>query len=277
MRRLLILALILTVAFSGGIVSREKQPSPEELKTRVLESVKNLSTYRFTIDSTQRVEMVNLSTNAPNQSEVTIVSTGDGALNLTARGIGFTQRLNISSDKKIVASMESETYLINDTIYTRRDRSWTKISVQNSEGLPGSQNMIKNQAELLNHSDIELLGFEKVDGQDCYKIKIVPDMKTYATILSEQAGSILPLTRANFTTLFQKGSMEWTSWIAKDSSLLKRSYIALDLTLTPEILGLPTNEVGSFEMRVNTSETTLYKDFNQPMAVALPVEARSAR
>lgn len=277
MRRLLIVALILTVAFSGCIVGRETQPSPEELKTLVLESLKNLSTYRYTIDSTQRVEMVNLLTNASNLSEVTIVSTGDGAFNLTAHEISFVQRLNISSDKKIAAPIESETYLINDTVYTKRDRNWTKIGVRNYEELWSSQNTIENQAELLNHSDIELQGFEKVGGQKCYKMKIKPDMRTYATVLSEQAGPILPLSRVNFTTLFQNSSMEWTSWITKDSNLLKRNDIAVEFTLTPDMLGLSANEIGSFEIRVNASATTLYKDFNQPVAVTLPAEARSAR
>jgi hypothetical protein len=50
----------------------------------------------------------------------------------------------------------------------------------------------------------------------------------------------------------------------------------MTLTLTPVQLGLPFEEVGDIEMVVESNSTILFYDYNQPVEIELPLEARNA-
>jgi hypothetical protein len=69
--------------------------------------------------------------------------------------------------------------------------------------------------------------------------------------------------------------VDWTSWISKDGSLLKKNDIRMSLAITPETLGL-TNESGDFQMNVDLQTQTLFRNYNQPVSIVLPEDARGA-
>ncbi|HSD57027.1 MAG TPA: DUF6612 family protein [Methanotrichaceae archaeon] len=283
MKRLLLIFALVAVAFSG-CMEREpsteqpgaEQPSADEIKALMIDSVNNLDSYKFDTESTQQVEVFNRSTEDGNVSTITVTSVGEGAVDLAGRAMGMVQSLNIESENNNATSGKSETYILNDTLYLSADGNWTSLKLPNADLIWDRQNMVKNQAELLNNSKIELLGSENVDGQDTYKVKVVPDMETYSAVLSEQVGSILPVAALNLTEIYRNSSTEWTSWITKDAHLLKKNEIRMNLTVTPEIMGMPENEVGDFEMRINAVATTIFSDFNQPVEIILPEGAKNA-
>ena len=283
MKRLLLIFALVAVAFSG-CMEREpsteqpgaEQPSADEIKALMIDSVNNLDSYKFDTESTQQIEVFNRSTEDGNVSTITVTSVGEGAVDLAGRAMGMVQSLNIESENNNATSGKSETYILNDTLYLSADGNWTSLKLPNADLIWDRQNMVKNQAELLNNSKIELLGSENVDGQDTYKVKVVPDMETYSAVLSEQVGSILPVAALNLTEIYRNSSTEWTSWITKDTHLLKKNEIRMNLTVTPEIMGMPENEVGDFEMRINAVATTVFRDFNQPVEIILPEGAKNA-
>ncbi|MDM7912040.1 MAG: hypothetical protein QUS09_02995, partial [Methanotrichaceae archaeon] len=179
-------------------------------------------------------------------------------------------------DNNNATSGRSETYILNDTVYMGVDGNWTSFKLPNADLIWDRQNMVKNQAELLNNSEIELLGSENLDGQDTYKVKVVPDMETYSVVLSEQVGSVLPVAVLNISEMFRNSTLEWTSWITKDTHLLKKNEVQMNLVVTPESMGLPTNQTGDFEMRVDAASTIIFSDFNQPVEIILPEGAENA-
>lgn len=279
MKRLLLILALVAVAFSGCM---EKGPSAEELspgeiKTLMIDSVANLDSYRFNIESTQQIEVFNRSAKAENISTIKVTTVGDGAVNLTGRAMGVVQNLNIVSDNNNATSGKSETYILNDTIYMSMDGNWTSIRLPSADQIWDRQNMVRNQAELINHSEIELQGSEVVDGQDTYKVKVVPNMNTYAAVLSEQVGSILPVSALNLTEMYRNSSLNWVSWITKDTHLLKKNEIKMGLVVTPEAIGLSANETGDFEMHVNAAASTVFSDFNLPVEIVLPEGAKNAK
>lgn len=278
MKRLLLIFLLIAVAFSGCM---EKQPSAEEpsadeIKTLMIDSADNLDSYRFNTESIQKITVFNRSTDDRNASTITVTAVGEGDVNLSGRAMGMVQTMNIVSENNSAIPGRSETYILNDTLYMGMDGNWTSLKLPNADLIWDRQNLVKNQVELLNNSEIVLLGSENVDGQDTYKVKVIPDMETYSAVLSEQVGTILPVAVLNLSEMYKNSPPEWTSWITKDSHHLLKNEILMNLTVTPEAVGLPPGEVGDFEMNVDLAATTAFRDFNQPMEITLPEGAKNA-
>ena len=241
-------------------------------------SADDLRAYRFTVDSIQMIDLINQSANISNTSRMVINSSSNGTVNLTARSMRISSILSVNSDesKNATPPSSSETYFLNDTIYMSLDKNWTQIGMPNPQELWNQEHMIRHQIELLNRSKLDISGSEDIDGQDCFKVNVTPDLVTYGAVISEQMGSTLPLAYLNFTELSQRGSIAWTSWIAKDSYLLKKTNMQIRLKLTPELMGLPVEKVGKFEMLVGFNATMLFLDYNQSTAIILPLEAKNA-
>ncbi len=263
----------MVVALSGCM---ENGPSAAEIKKSMADSVANVNQYTFEMNSSQNIEVLNRSANVTNTSVVKILSSSQGAIDLAGREMMVTSLMEIQSDaQSAVPPVSTETYFLNDTVYMRLDNNWTMLKVPDPESIWASQNMAAQQVALLNISQLEVTGSESVDGQDCYKVKVTPDINAYAAVLSEQMGSSMPLAYMNLTELYERGTVDWTSWISKDGSLLKKNDIRMSLAITPETLGL-TNESGDFQMNVDLQTQTLFRNYNQPVSIVLPEDARGA-
>ena len=167
-----------------------------------------------------------------------------------------------------------ETYLQGDTVYMKLGENWTVLT-----GVPPEmwdrQDQLKNQMEIVNRSEAEVIKSAKIDGQDTYELKIVPDMETFSVVLAEVMGS-MPLYGMNLTKLYEESEMDWTVWLSKETKLPLKNQVHMKLTLTPETLGLPVEGAGFVKMVMDTEETTFYYEYNQPMNIELPEEAKNA-
>jgi len=95
-----------------------------------------------------------------------------------------------------------EMYLVNNTLYLKMGLGIPQLPVQwTKREMPdefwASQNQLGLQMELLNISEVELLEDEKVNGVDCYVLKIEPDMNkfwdsTMAAAMNKSAQSLAP-------------------------------------------------------------------------------------
>jgi hypothetical protein len=282
--RVLIL-LLFSLTITGNTTANDSassnplsSASSDEINQIMAYSADDLRAYRFTVNSIQIIDLINQSANISNTSRMVINSSSNGAVNLTARSMRISSILSVHSDesKNATPPSSSETYFLNDTIYMRLDKNWTQIGMPNPQELWNHEHMIRHQIELLNRSKLDISGYENIGGQDCFKVNVTPDLVTYGAVISEQMGSTLPLAYLNFTELSQSGSIAWTSWIAKDSYLLKKTNMQIRLKLTPELMGLPVEKVGKFEMLVGFNATMLFLDYNQSTAIILPLEAKNA-
>jgi hypothetical protein len=185
MKKLLLLALALMVVALSGCM--ENGPSAAEIKKSMADSVSNVNQYTFEMNSSQNIEVLNRSANVTNTSVVKILSSSQGAIDLAGREMMVTSLMEIQSDaQSAVPPVSTETYFLNDTVYMRLDNNWTMLKVPDPESIWASQNMAAQQVALLNISQLEVTGSESVDGQDCYKVKVTPDINAYAAVLSEQ-------------------------------------------------------------------------------------------
>jgi len=274
MKKMLLLLALAIAAFSGCV---EEEPSAEDLKLMMVASVETADTYRFSMEMNQIMSVVNHSeTNETLQTMTfTTQSSGVGAIDMLAPAMNTVMDTTTSSELSEPVTQEIEMYMISDTIYTKIEGNWTKM-----EGLPmdswDKQNIMKSQMELFNSSEFELIGSEKVNGEDSYKLKIVPDMETFSTIVGEQMGSMMPVQFTNITEIFEESEMKQTIWLSKESKLPLKAELDMKMKLTPELMGLPREMVGDVEMDLESSATVLYYDYNEPVEIELPPEAASA-
>jgi len=273
MKKLLLLLALMVVAFSGCV---EEKPSAEELKAMMIESVEEIETASFAVDTDQTIKVINNSETNRTLRTMTFEtrSVGEGVLNVTDRAMKMTMTTATSSEETGEIVSEMEMYMKGDTMYTNIDGNWTKMPGMPEE-MWDQQNQVKTQAELLNASEIELVGSEKVNGEDAYKVRVVPDTETFTMILNQQMGS-MPLYTMNMTEIFEESEMEWTTWISKESHLPLKNQVALDLTLTADMMGLPVGEMGDVEMEIESDSTVIYSNYNEPVVIEVPEEAMAA-
>jgi hypothetical protein len=185
---------------------------------------------------------------------------------------------NTSPDMPETICVETEMYLINYTMYTKMDLSailpnltlWLKSEMTEADW--ASEDLLGQQMELLNCSNVTLLDDAEVNGVDCYVLKIVPDTEKFWEILMNQSimdQSGMGAEMQNTSDLVNQslGNMTMTEWIAKDTMFVMKSEAAMDMTMSPD-----TEE----EAKVVMDYTMIFYDYNVPVTIVLPPEAEAA-
>jgi hypothetical protein len=220
----------------------------------------NLSTYSYSIDVSTKIIIT--SKNLMNSSNLTVISQEEGTVNLTSHALSQIQRLSETSEDYGTTSTTNELYIFNGTTYTRANNKWSKIKDDSVENLVNTRNVIENESYFLNDSNIKLLGFKELDGNDCYWIAVEPSPKILSYILSKLMPDLLG-TDIDLERLLSTSTLEWNSWITKDTYYLKKNDIKIDLSASAEDLGFPAENIG--KVRINSRITSLYDDYNSPI------------
>lgn len=251
-----------------------ESPSSTELKAIMINSSKNLSSYTYTTNILQTIEM--LSKNSKNRSELIISSSTNGSINLTGRSLEITSKIYQISGGKNVTSNENEMILKDGVLFQKQEDHWTGFRPSNIDTILHSANILRNRANSLNESNMTLLGFENISGDDCYWTKVEPNADAFAAIVTGQFGSSFPAFDLNSTKkLYSKAQLKWTSWIARDAHFLKKNEIRISFTVPSEMLGITKNE-NTNEIKINLNITTLCKDFNQNILITPSNDFKSA-
>jgi len=199
-----------------------------------------------------------------------IRSLDEGAVNLTALNMSISTMQKVSSGPEALPSMQREIYVIRDMAKVKLDGSWSQAALQDSKYFWERQNVAEKQAMSLNRSQLVLSGSEMVDGQDCNRIDVAPDMQAYESMLFEQLGSMLPLAYMNLTKLYKNSAVNWTLWVSKDDGLPRMENVKMAFSVTPDIMELPSDQVQDFLIKIDLNITTRYRNYNQPVMITLP-------
>ena len=270
MKKILLLLALIVAAFSGCI---EEEPSAEDLKTMMIDAGQDIETVKFTMVTDQTTTITNVT-----ESETIITdSRGEGEVNMTAQAMKL---LMITTSKmgdaeNVTMEVEMEMYMLGDAFYMNIDGNWTNMTGLLPKGMMDQQNQLKMQMEMLNNSRVELEGSKKIDGQDTYVLKVVPDMEAITATMEKQMGS-MPIVGMNLTEIYSNVDMECTTWLSKDSYLPVKIQVNMKMKMTPETMGLPVDDVGDFDMLVESDSMVLYHDYNRPVVIELPSEAKNA-
>lgn len=304
MKRLLLVLALIAVAISG---CTEKGPadsakSVSELKNLSQTSAENLTSYsvKSTMLSTWKL---NAGENATS-GKLSTLTESTNSLSLVDLS-GLKVHVNSTTDTRFeTPSMPANTstanidfYLIGNSTYMNEGNgNWSHLAdPRTAEEVwgPDRNNQVETLANSSSLSDLEALGSEAVNGEDAYKLKIVPgagdSINLYNTAFSIAAKITnypMSLPSINRTELNETAKTEKTIWISKTSFLPVKYESVMSFTMTPEIVGvLDTSngqmmklnqsiKLGAISVAIETSD--LYYDFDKPFYIIPPEQALSS-
>jgi hypothetical protein len=175
-------------------------------------------------------------------------------------------------------SMPMELYMVEGAIYTKigipgQGDQWIKMKLDDE--MWKQQDQLAQQMEFLKTAgNVTLAGEETVDGIASYVLVIDPDMKALADwFMSQQQSSVLDLSQLDLSKMFKSFSIK--EWIAKDTYLPVKAEVIVLLEIKPEDVGAPADELEKLTMEMKMTEKFL--DYNKPVTIVLPEEARNAQ
>lgn len=263
--------LIVPVALGQNI-------SVDQLKQKTTQSADNITTYTYTRTSESKIAYSNDSLN----EKLDLEKDTEGKVNLTAQTGWWSHKL---TDKESGDVLTWQGYYLNNSEYWKEGQNWTELNLTDPKAVMADYNELPSQIGLENYSDLKMVGTEKIDGEDCYKLAGTPLSPIEKTILGVQLfasylGSPFSLpddfSNKSFdfskTDLLANSNVTITSWISKDTSLLRRIEVDSDLTITPSILNI---EESNFKIVSSLHEVTDYENFGAPVQISLPAEAQN--
>jgi len=172
-------------------------------------------------------------------------------------------------------AVEMKMYLTNNTVYMMMavpdlEPMWMKQEVP--ADFWETQATIDQQLELLQASRVKYLQDEKVEGVDCYVLEITPDLaQLWQTAMQQPWMEEVPMEIPDLEDMIKKVSVK--QWIAKDTLFLTKVNIQITILVTSEAMGMPEEDG---EMRMSIVMDMLAHDYNKPVSIELPAEARTA-
>ncbi len=252
--------------------------SVDLLKQMMTQSAENLSTYTYTRSQESNIIYSNDSLN----ERFNAVKATQGRVNLKAQAGMWSHQL---TDKETGEVLTWEGYFVNGSEYWKEGQNWTKFNITDAAAVMADYNELPSEIELLNYSQLEIVGTESHGGEDCYKLVGTPIPMIVQTILGVQLfasylSSPFPLpddfSDESFdfdnTDLQNHSSVMVTAWISKKTSLPRGIDISSSLAITPMILNITEPD---FRIETTLNETTSYGNFGEPVQIVLPAESQN--
>ncbi|NMB86515.1 MAG: hypothetical protein A4E44_02314 [Methanosaeta sp. PtaB.Bin018] len=252
--------------------------NPDLLWQNMTRFADNLTTYTYS----RTAECVIVYSNESIDKKFEAVKATEGEVNLTAKAGWWSHQLTDKGNDEVLTM---QGYFVNGSEYWKEGQNWTRFDLTDQEAVMQDYNELSSQVELLNYSDLKIVGIERTAGEDCYKLTGTPDPMIVKAILGVQLfasylGSPFPLPddfgndsfKFDKTGLLENSNVSLTAWVSKETSLLRRVDIHSKLTATPSILKI---EEPNFKIESSLHETTEYKNFGAPVRIELPAEAQN--
>jgi hypothetical protein len=165
-------------------------------------------------------------------------------------------------------NMNTQMYILNNSIYIGTNMmsgnmTWYKTSLTDTIWTHEQSALLQYKDLLKDAVQINVVGEENVNGVDCWKVDVRPDMQKilnwYQTTLAGDSGNLS--SGMDLSKLFK--NVKITEWIAKDTFYP----IKVDMTMSMDIEGVVAN----------VQMTTSQSNFNQPVTITLPAAAAKAQ
>ncbi|MEN8614618.1 DUF6612 family protein [Dehalogenimonas sp. THU2] len=167
-------------------------------------------------------------------------------------------------------SYSQQMYLVNDTMYMLvadpesglDPNTWYKFVMPESEQqeMWTSQDVGDQLQILMDLAALELLGTETIDGNLCYKVKIVPNTQKFMEYLAVSGDDLADMGITDATQAFKQ--LDVTFWVNTATYLPAK----MDMTMAIDTQGVVVTMLMS----------ATYEDVNQPVNITLPAAAQTA-
>ena len=277
---LLALALVIPLASCGNDDgSSDVEISEANLIEKAVSAIENIETCQFTMQ--MNMDM----TGKGNGESFDMQMTYDGTGTMDNLNQQMKMDMNMNMDMDMLGmdmdqEMDMEIYYIDDMMYTMTSNEmmgteWLKSPLP--EGSWESQDMASQQTELLDAASLEILDGGVVNGVNCYKVEIIPNMLNLYEAMMQQPGMStegLPedMNIADLVDMIKKVNV--TQWYAKDTFFPMKADMSMTMVMTPENMG--DEMMGDMEMEMDMTMNIEFSDYNEPVSIELPPDAKNA-
>jgi hypothetical protein len=269
-------SMILLALLALCTSSFAQEVTTDQLKQMMVESADNLTTYSYS--RTGETSMVYC--NESIQEEFHASKATAGKVDLINQSGWWGSELR---DLNTGDTLTWEGYFINGSEFWKEDQNWTQFVINDTSAIMEEYNELPGQVNLIDYSDVQIVGIESFEGKECYKLVGSPIEQVYRGMIGLQLlaaffPSPFPLPEeirnrsldVDDSALKNNSSIVLTAWVSKDDSLLRRLDINSSLVVTPQILNITAPD---FRIESMINESTTYMDFGSPMEIVLPEEA----
>lgn len=259
---------------ADGTSTPSSEISAEQIADQAVAANAEVDTCQFDMDMTMDMSI----TEAGQTYEIPFTMTGEGAID-KANGELFTgSAMAMEVPGEGTMEISTQMYIVDRWMYLGMEMPgvplvWMKSPVETEdwEGM----DVVSRQVDLLLDVDVELVGTEVIDGTECYVVEIVPDMEDLWALM-ETAGADEGLPSGlDLEELITDVSVR--QWVAQDTFFTRKTAIDLTMALTPEALGVSSEEAGDFDGTAQLALVMTLHHVNQPVTIELPPEAEQAQ
>lgn len=258
--------------------------SQSELQSILIDSmltVREAETYKFIMDMDMTVKV----SGGDDEGKMDMTMTATGVASPKNGEMKMTMDMSMDMEgvpmEESLQNMSMEMYMLEDALYMKMDipemgEQWIKMPISEELKEELDLNMVDQQLlPLESPVEIEHTGYETFDGSECYVLNIVPDMPSLMQWLSEQEMGNMEVDWESMEAIadsFKK--LSYVCWIAKDSNLMKRMKADMLMEITGEQAGVTDGDFG--KMIMDMSMDMAMFDYNEPVSIVLPDEAKNA-
>jgi hypothetical protein len=267
---------MLAILAAATVVSAQTV-SVDQLKQMTEKSAGNLTTYTYTRSANSDF----IFTNSSLKTEFDANKSTNGQVDLVNKSGWWSSNLTDEESRNV---LNWDGYFVGSSEYWKQGQNWTKFPVNDTAQMMQNYNEIPGEVNLLKYSNLKLVGSEKFQGEDTYKLvgspfEFICKGICGLELLSAYIQSPLPMPEKlknetldiNTTSLMNNSHTVLTAWVSKDKYLLKRLDINSSLTVTPKILNISSPD---FKIVSTLNESTVYNNFGSHLNIVLPKEAQ---
>jgi hypothetical protein len=269
--------IIMLAILAAATVVSAQTVSVDQLKQMTEKSAGNLTTYTYTRSANSDF----IFTNASLKTEFDAYKATRGRVDLVNKSGWWSSNLPDEESRNV---LNWEGYFVGSSEYWKQGQNWTKFPVNDTAQMMQNYNEIPGEVNLLKYSNLKIVGSEKLQGEDTYKLvgspfEFICKGICGLELLSAYIQSPLPMPEKlknetldiNTTGLLNNSHTVLTAWVSKDKYLLKRLDINSSLTVTPKILNISSPD---FKIVSTLNESTVYNNFGSHLNIVLPKEAQ---
>ncbi len=271
--------IALTAILIASMIVSAQEVNIGQIKQMVQKSASNITAYTYIRSSENSILYSNESVNTSFIAD----KVTQGKVNLPGQSGWWSSNL---TDKNTGRVQMLQAYFVNGSEYWNQGQNWTKFETNDPARIMEDYNELPGQIALINYSNMRIIGSETIGGVDSYKLMGSPIDTIYKGIIGLQLiNAYLPSPFAppnelrnqtldiGNTSLVNNSDIIITAWVSKNDSLLRRIDLNSTLTITPEILNIASS---NFKIVSRLNESTVYRDFNSPIKISLPEEAKNS-
>ena len=253
--------LALVVVVTSGCLS---SVNADEVRDGSLAAMEDVETYRFEMEMNMTMDGL-----GGEMGGLSVGMTGEGVVNESS------ERMRMSSTVDMGEGIEQETYVVNDTVYTKSgmdENGWYKMDSESEVSQTWNTSApAGDYEEILEISDVSHEGTETVDGESAYVLRLDPDPDEYTELLKDRLNGA---TSDDGLSLFGDGgaTVDEASaryWISEETGHVLRTESEMDLSFGGSSMSKDVSATVELDLRMY--------DHGDDITVELPDEARDAR